>query len=79
MAGDDYEWGSTWPLRLLRTGLLLFVIVLASTYTANLASFVRQQWLNRPSDGHSQREPSRFAPVTVHETIVYSLRAEERG
>ena len=37
--GDDYEWGSAWPQRLLKLSLLLFALVLVSTYTANLASF----------------------------------------
>jgi len=38
LGGEDYEW-MTWPARLLRLSLLLCVLVLVSTYTANLASF----------------------------------------
>ena len=39
LGGEVYEWQPTWASRLLRTSLLLFVIVLVATYTANLASF----------------------------------------
>ena len=37
--GDDYEWVSV-PERLLRLGLLSFVLISVSTYTANLAGFL---------------------------------------
>lgn len=35
--GEDYEW-LTWPLRVLRVGLLLVVLIVNATYTANLAA-----------------------------------------
>jgi hypothetical protein len=36
--GDDYDW-SLGPDRVLRLGLLFFVLIMVSTYTANLAAF----------------------------------------
>jgi len=38
LGGEDYEWVS-WPGRMLRLGLLFMVLLVGSTYTANLASF----------------------------------------
>mmetsp|Transcript_21430 Transcript_21430/g.40822 ORF Transcript_21430/g.40822 Transcript_21430/m.40822 type:complete len:510 (+) Transcript_21430:65-1594(+) len=38
LGGDDYGW-VTAPERMLRVGLLFFVLIVVSTYTANLASF----------------------------------------
>ena len=41
LGGDETEWAfsAMWSVRLLRAALLLCVLVLASTYTANLAAF----------------------------------------
>jgi hypothetical protein len=39
VGGEDYEW-LTAPLKLLRAGLLLVVLVVNATYTANLAAFL---------------------------------------
>ncbi len=41
LGGDESEWADSamWPARLLRIALLLNVLVLVATYTANLASF----------------------------------------
>ena len=33
------EW-LTWPLKILRTGLLFLVLIVQATYTANLAAFL---------------------------------------
>ena len=41
MACKQYEW-MTWPGRILRIGLLFFVLVMTATYTANLAAFFTQ-------------------------------------
>lgn len=38
VGGEDYEWISG-PMRVLRLSLLTFVLVIGSTYTANLAAF----------------------------------------
>jgi hypothetical protein len=38
LGGEDSEWHD-WPGRTLRVGLLFIVLVVSSTYTANLASF----------------------------------------
>ncbi|CAK0904899.1 unnamed protein product [Prorocentrum cordatum] len=38
LGGEDYEWVS-WPGRCLRLGLLFLVLIVISTYTANLAAF----------------------------------------
>ena len=38
LQGEDYEFLTT-PLKIMRLGMLLFVLILVSTYTANLASF----------------------------------------
>ena len=32
LAGEDYEW-LTWPLRIIRVGLLLVVLIVNATYT----------------------------------------------
>jgi len=37
--GEDYEWNSG-PERLFRLGLLSLILIISSTYTANLASFL---------------------------------------
>lgn len=39
LGGDDNEWDS-WPAKVLRLGLLLLVLVISATYTANLAAFL---------------------------------------
>ena len=39
LGGEDYEW-LTWPLKVLRIGMLLVVLVVNATYTANLAAFL---------------------------------------
>ena len=39
--GDDYEWSGS-PRRMLRLSFLALILVSASTYTANLASFFNQ-------------------------------------
>ncbi|CAK0841410.1 unnamed protein product, partial [Prorocentrum cordatum] len=38
LGGEDYEWVS-WPGRCLRLGLLFLILIVISTYTANLAAF----------------------------------------
>jgi len=45
LGGEDYEF-LTVPLKILRLGMLLFVLILVSTYTANLASFfTKPSWI----------------------------------
>jgi len=39
MGGEDYEY-ITWPARIIRVGMLLVVLVVNATYTANLAAFL---------------------------------------
>lgn len=39
LGGEDYEW-LTWPLKILRTGLLMLILIVNATYTANLAAFL---------------------------------------
>ena len=36
LGGDDFVW-ETWPARIFRLGLLVFAVVILSTFTANLA------------------------------------------
>jgi len=38
LQGEDFEW-LTWPGRIFRLGLMFFVLISVSTYTANLAAF----------------------------------------
>ena len=54
LGGEDYEWAKTWPMRVLRCALLLFIVVLVSTYTANLASFFTRpsRTLHGPRDDY---------------------------
>eukprot|EP00746_Dinoflagellata_sp_MGD_P124400 gnl/MRDRNA2_/MRDRNA2_58993_c0_seq3.p1 gnl/MRDRNA2_/MRDRNA2_58993_c0~~gnl/MRDRNA2_/MRDRNA2_58993_c0_seq3.p1 ORF type:complete len:375 (-),score=56.81 gnl/MRDRNA2_/MRDRNA2_58993_c0_seq3:550-1674(-) len=56
LGGDDYEY-TTGPGRLVRTGLLFFVMMVTATYTANLAAFfvAPAVKLHGPSDMESLR------------------------
>lgn len=38
LAGEDYEWIS-WPARVFRLGLLLFVVIISAAYTGNMTNF----------------------------------------
>lgn len=72
ITGEDYEF-PTWPSRMFRLGMLFFVVIITSTYTANLASFFTKSSIafHGPldmADLQSARVPPTppHAPISTH-------------
>ena len=72
LGGEDYEW-SSWPARLLRLSLLLCVLVLLATYTANLASFLTKPQVVRGGPEDFSQLSSQTACLTLEPTRAFEF------